>query len=380
MNTSINYWFTIEPYVYINIVDKHALLYNTIDGELIESDKIDVITLLQELLKEKNCGVVLLENNLYQQTDIKDFISNIREKYMGDIIDISLTNGKPIQVLPYFNYPTKRDKKCDFLLVENLFQTLSEITIHVDPTINIEKIINILYSIPENITFNIKGDWEYITNIHKLFLLLNHRYSSKNIECSYTHITVLDQNLKNNFSYKVSINFPIDKQLWYKSLQLLQNQDLLYEYIFNVTSLSDCQKAEELVEEYQIQSYHLFPVYTGNNIEFFKKYVFMTQEDIFSTPISLKDIFSKLSMNMHDFGKFNIMSNGDVYANVKHPVLGNIYIHSIYELIQKEIKEGKSWLRTRNQTPCCDCIYQYLCPSPSDYEIVIGKPNLCYIQ
>lgn len=137
MNTSINYWFTIEPYVYINIVDKHALLYNTIDGELIESDKIDVITLLQELLKEKNCGVVLLENNLYQQTDIKDFISNIREKYMGDIIDISLTNGKPIQVLPYFNYPTKRDKKCDFLLVENLFQTLSEITIHVDPTINI---------------------------------------------------------------------------------------------------------------------------------------------------------------------------------------------------------------------------------------------------
>lgn len=58
---------------------------------------------------------------------------------MGDIIDISLTNGKPIQVLPYFNYPTKRDKKCDFLLVENLFQTLSEITIHVDPTINIEK-------------------------------------------------------------------------------------------------------------------------------------------------------------------------------------------------------------------------------------------------
>ena len=46
------------------------------------------------------------------------------------------------------------------------------------------------------------------------------------------------------------------------------------------------------------------------------------------------------------------MPNGDIRANLHHPVLGNITTCSIYEIIQKEIKEGKSWLRIRNQSPC----------------------------
>ena len=50
------------------------------------------------------------------------------------------------------------------------------------------------------------------------------------------------------------------------------------------------------------------------------------------------------------------------------------------KLIQKEIEEGKSWLRVRNQEPCNACIYQWLCPSPSDYEIMIGQTNLCHVN
>ena len=85
-------------------------------------------------------------------------------------------------------------------------------------------------------------------------------------------------------------------------------------------------------------------------------------------------------MNIYDFGKINIMPNGDVYANVNHPVLGNIYSHSIHEIILKEVEEGQSWLRVRNQAPCNDCVYQWLCPPPSDYEILIGRPNLCHVK
>jgi len=36
---------------------------------------------------------------------------------------------------------------------------------------------------------------------------------------------------------------------------------------------------------------------------------------------------------------------------------------------RKEISEGKSWLWIRNQAPCSKCADQWLCPSPSDYEI-----------
>lgn len=74
------------------------------------------------------------------------------------------------------------------------------------------------------------------------------------------------------------------------------------------------------------------------------------------------------------------MPNGDVYANVNHSALGNISTHSIHGIVQKELEEGKSWLRIRNHAPCNTCIYQWLCPSPSDYEIVIGRPNLCRVK
>jgi pseudo-rSAM protein len=61
---------------------------------------------------------------------------------------------------------------------------------------------------------------------------------------------------------------------------------------------------------------------------------------------------------------------------------GNYYFYSEKNniILFIEVEEGKSWLRIRNQAPCSTCIYQWLCPPPSDYEIVIGRPNLCHIN
>jgi pseudo-rSAM protein len=96
--------------------------------------------------------------------------------------------------------------------------------------------------------------------------------------------------------------------------------------------------------------------------------------------MSIKDFFVNQSMNIYNFGKINIMPDGDVYANVNHQVLGNISTHSIHEIIYKEVEEGKSWFHIRNQTPCNNCLYQWLCPSPSEYEMAIGRLNLCHIK
>jgi len=74
------------------------------------------------------------------------------------------------------------------------------------------------------------------------------------------------------------------------------------------------------------------------------------------------------------------MPDGDVFANVNHSALGNVKTHSIFEIVYKEIIQGKSWLNIRNQEPCNNCIYQWLCPPPSEYEILIGQPNLCHIK
>ena len=53
---------------------------------------------------------------------------------------------------------------------------------------------------------------------------------------------------------------------------------------------------------------------------------------------------------------------------------------TVYSLIHKELTKGHSWFQIRDQAPCTDCVYQWLCPAPSNYETVIGKPNLCHVK
>jgi len=218
-----------------------------------------------------------------------------------------------------------------------------------------------------------------IEKIDELWYFLDLSPSPKSIFYPYTNVSYLKPTFNNNFFYKVFVDFPINKQQWNTSYQLLLHQTLLFEYVFHITSLDDYEQAEEIIEQFQIEKYSLKPVYNGDNIDFFIENVFLTKEDILTIPMSIKDFFFKQCMNT-DFGKLNILPTGDIYANLNHPALGNIYLHSIYEIVQKELDEGKSWMRIRNEAPCNTCLYQYLCPSPSDYEIAIGKPNLCRIE
>ena len=198
--------------------------------------------------------------------------------------------------------------------------------------------------------------------------------------CSYKNVIALQPDFENNFTYSIAIHFPIDMHQWDKTRQLLLNQSLPVEYVFDVSSDEDCLQAEQIIDRFQIEKYRLNPVYTGGNIRFFEDNVFLTKEDILSSSLSVKDFFVHQAMNTNDFGKINIMPTGDVYANVNHPALGNIYTNSIYEIVNKEMEEGASWFRIRNYAPCNECVYQWLCPPLSDYEIAIGRLNLCHVN
>lgn len=376
-----DYWFVIEPYVYISVNDNYVLLYNTIDGVTIESDRAEVINLVRGTLQKENCGVVLLTYEQYKQNKINGFIEELREKFMGDIIDVTLSNGKPVQLLPFYNLSDKHELyiRHNFSSFKNVLENLIEISIHVDYTTNVNKLISFLQSVPGNLTFNICGNLGDVVDYKELMSFFDKQPSSKKIFCSYTDIISLQPIFNNNFSYIISVNFPLYIQQWNNSRQIFLNTSLPYSYVFEVTNLEDCQQVEDLVEQFNIEKYQLKPVFTGNNLDFFKENVFLTKEDILSISTSIKDIFIRQSMNTYDFGRINVMSNGDIYANIYHPVLGNIFNHSIYEIIQNEVEEGKSWFRVRNQAPCSSCIYQWLCPSPSNYEITIGRPNLCHV-
>lgn len=377
-----NYWFKIEPYVHISIVNSNVLLYNTFDGSFIESKDIEIVKLLKETLLKENCGVVLLTAERYNLDNIRKFIMELRAKYMGDIIDIELSKSKPVQIMPFTSLVNTQElfKKQNFPTGKKILEYLSEISIYVDYNTNIMDLNSFLKSLPNISTVNIIGNLKDVANYKELLLVLDQFPSLKKITCNYSNVISLQPEFVNNFSYSILINYQIDISKWNYSRRLLLNQSIPFECIFEVTSMDNYSQINKFIEEFGIEKHQLKPVYTGDNIDFFKENVFLTKDDILSTPLSISDFFINQSMNIFDFGKIAIMSNGDIYANVNYPILGNIHTHSIYEIISKELEEGRSWLRIRNQAPCNTCLYQWFCPSPSNYEIAIGRPNLCHVK
>ena len=382
MKNVSDYWFTIEPYVFVDIKSKHVFLYNTLDGVTIESTNEKIVELLQETLQEENCGVALLTHERYRQEEICCFVDELREKFMGDVINVSLSDGKPVQILPFYNYSKEQElyKKNNFSSYKNILEKLFEISLYIDATTNITKLIHFLITLPKNLTFNIVGNMEEVPNYSELFSYLDHCSSPKNLLCSYKNIIPLQPIFAHNFSYQISVSFPINVERWNHAMKVLLSQALPVEFVFEVSSEEDVQLSEQLIEQHQIDKYRLKPNYTGNNIRFFENEVFLSKEDILSTPMTMKDFFARQAMNLYDFGKITILPNGDVYANLNHPSLGNIYVNNIHEILHKEVEEGKSWFRVRNHPPCTDCVYQWICPSPSNYEIAIGRSNLCHVK
>jgi pseudo-rSAM protein len=136
----------------------------------------------------------------------------------------------------------------------------------------------------------------------------------------------------------------------------------------------------ERKKEYQLHNYALHSFYTKENLTFFEEQVYMNREDIFRTKISLQQIFAHQKLNTIFFGSLTILPNGEVYTNVNAPSLDNLVVYILLDLISKEMLEKQRGERIRDDEPCAKCLYQYLCPSSSNYENVIGKPNLCHIN
>lgn len=94
----------------------------------------------------------------------------------------------------------------------------------------------------------------------------------------------------------------------------------------------------------------------------------------------MREIFRNKKLNANDFGTFIIFPDGSVKANINTKILGNINEISILELIYRELLENTAWRVVRNNMMCNNCLYQFLCPPPSNYEKVIGIPNLCHVE
>ncbi|HYQ55745.1 MAG TPA: hypothetical protein VEP89_00260, partial [Draconibacterium sp.] len=178
---------------------------------------------------------------------------------------------------------------------------------------------------------------------------------------------------------KISIDpdFDLEKLLYF--FNLIENANIECFWQFNISSELNYNEVEDFIDMYKLENYEILPFFNGNNYDFFEEFVFLTEEEIQCNQLTKREIFAHQVLNTNNFGKLTLKADGNVYANIHQPPLGTIN-DSVNEMICKELNSTSSWLRIRNNIlPCSNCLYKWLCPSPSDYEHVIGKPNLCHV-
>ena len=405
------YWFYLETYVFIWSNSKEILLYNTLSGKGYLFSKVSELNLIVSQLEDKNnlyC-ITIIETEL-QYPAIRNFVHSVRENFCGDLLDKSIYKQKPLIIIPELNIneeiftgvkTIKRDIESGIHAEKNLL----ELSVHLTGKCELDCIgCDCMYKqigwctknekiLPKEMVLNLieqtrytaiseirfKGGnifsypfWDELINKLKKYSFKKNVYcnslllhsNSKKLEifkdngffiCVFVDVSNINEQLING-------NFPVNQQ---------------YKYLFKIKSIEEYEIAQSIIKKHQIKA-QIIPYYDHKNLCFFEENIYQSLDDIINTQWQKNEIFAHTVLNTYFFGKFTVLSDGKIYANVNFEPVGNIKSDHIKTLVNQELKNGKSWFLTRNKIkPCCDCLYKYLCPSLSNYETAIGRNNLC---
>ena len=402
-----NYWLYIASHIYCSIKNKCALLYNTQTGAYLETDNDKIIDLLQSLHEKKNLGAISCEGQKLIETPFCEFITEFCTKEMGNLITVAQMPEKPIQLMPLLNLQHDIDKlqKGEVVKIgEEALENLIELNIYLNNACeqnckycpdycrqfycchsNTEQNhleISVLQDILSQIRYGVVGKINILGgNIFSYPELLQLNDVLANFQ-EFTHFYIHYKNFKKNnildsFYIELIVNFPVDNEIINQVLSGVNMEKTTVHFI--IEDEEQYAVTEQLCEKYAIKRYKILPFFNGKNIHFFRENIFMTKEDIFINPLQMREIFRNQKLNSNFFGVLYILPDGTVKANLNAEALGNIKNDKVLELIYKEMIDNTAWRQVRDSKPCRSCNYQFFCPAPSNYETVIGKPNLCHI-
>jgi len=395
------YWLYIYSFVYCRIEEKRAFLYNTQSGENIETAHPAVLDLLISMHEKHNLGAICCTGSILNE--VYPFIVEFCNKKMGNFADIEQMPEKPIQLMPVLNL------QCDIEEQRNIgteiLQNLLELNIYPNnhcrqtcrycgaynkqvpcctsdsgtETLDVSILHNIVSQICFGVVSKINILGGNILQYPDLWELSQLLADFKDRTHFYIHYKNYERNtFLENFHTVLIVNFPIDKPALDKVVSEINKEKTSVHFI--VENEDQYTKTNHLIENHNISRYEIKPFFNGKNIDFFRENIFVSKNDIFGKPLSMREIFRNQKINTCFFGILHIFQNGIVKANPNTAILGNIKSDKILDLVYKEMFKNTAWRKIRDSQPCGKCLYQFICPSLSNYEIVIGKPNLCHIH
>jgi len=359
--------------------------------------------ILHKVLCSERYGILLSENEM-EDPSVNKLIYEARETFSADLIETAYIEGLPFSfkpILDLLNDPAKSvSEENNKFLTENVLSYLHELNIYLD-----SKCIhqcNHCRDAYKQCAFCTKFEFNVMTidDYETLFISISHiGLNMLNIFTNSTDLEKLKETVEIANKYGLNPNLyvnylNVNKDLLGKTDKIQINKinilfdavfldkweyrELSAHWIFIVKDEEELEKVFDLINRRHLDA-EVKPLYTEGNENFFKDNIFTSEQDIFEKPISKKEIFTRQKLNRNLFGKLSITPTGDVYANLNREPLVNIKHSNLREAIFKELKDGGSWMYTRDNKECKNCAYKYLCPSPGNYELYLKKDNLCNI-
>ena len=382
------------------------------EGLVYQSKKCQTfIFTLSEKLQEICCHLLVLEH-LYtveltedelNNPDVRYFVDNLLAIDAGRLIpDTEIEKGN-VSLLPVLKIHEEIDyfiQKHERGVGGSIIKHIHELTFYIngskygndkcylqtifptksESTLEIEKIIRFIRN-SKNLflsNINLVGNIFSYPNFDKLLQQIEAFEITTTICITASDILANKEFLqKTNWNDKIAFRILMDeKNNIERTVAIFEDIKIPFSVDFIIFSEQDYHDIEPLAT--RIKG-NFVPLYNGENIDFFESNVFIHQDEILASTLSKREVFMRQATNIFHFGKLTVLSDGNVYADVNQTSLGTID-DTAYSIVYKEFTEGNSWFKVRNFAPCKDCIFQWLCPSPSNYEIAIGRSNLCYVK
>ena len=399
------------------------MFYNPLTGKILEyTGNEAVIKLFKRWQSPKNLLVTRLTEKELSNPEVSQFVRDIRGHFMGDLVDASLTRGKPLQMMPYLKIHKDVEiikKAPSYSVGEQVMKYLVEISIYINSTCSLDcricdsaykqflcctctrngkeeldilsltDLFRQLKGVPLARVNILGGDIFKFSKLDQLLAVLNDQSLSfeKVVYIHYLNLIHQEKKLKlfpaGSFSFKILVTFPVNKNQWKQVLDLLRlhKNNIKADFLFISSSDTEVTEAEELISLSHPDHYSFFPFFNGRNREFFEQNVFLDREDLREARPTSKEILARQCVNPLHFGTLTVLSNGRIHANVNAPRLGILGSNTMYEVVYKEMDRGNSWRRIRKKVePCKHCTFEALCPPLSNYEYALGRNNLCHIR
>jgi len=400
-----NYHLIMKPTTFLWIKKEKGCIYNTLNGGMFRFINHEPInTIVGKLLDRKSLYQIVISENEFNNEIIKKWINGIISIDAGKIVNDE-NYQRTASFLPEFkirdNIESYKSRHEMFRDSNNIMNNIHNLIFYINGSkygnSNYFKQINYPMLTSDALSINhidyfvrnsrksdflnkitLVGDlWNYSGKERILKIADEYGYSvkycclDKDVINSFEH---LDYLLNNNVFLQIIVS---DHDLTEGILLKIKKENSIL-FAFVISCEDDLYKAEGIIDKYGLTNFELIPICTENNLRFIENNLYLSKEDIGEIKLSKREIFAHQVLNTHDFGVLTIAPDGAIYSNTCNSPIGHVE-EAPHDIVFREITEGKSWFRIRDQKPCCDCIYQWLCPSPSNYELVIGKPNLCRI-